>query len=437
MQRIFLILFLLLTCFVSFCQTRSATSGFSPRSNQTFVVEDGNLSARNSLFTPRFTDTVEAATYILKDTLGNVIYLYSTQSLWVRTIASGSTKKWSEIGSGGGGSGTVTDVATGYGLTGGPITTTGTIVFDSATVFPQLRATIPDPNLIVQNAGSGTQTWFTSGDTLYMKKVKNTTFISASTDTDSSLLISLITADYGDITVGASTWAIDNDVVTFAKMQNIAQARLLGRYTASTGDMQEISIGSGLALDAGTGVLSATAGGLTIGTTTITSGTNTRVLYNNSGVLGEYTVTGSGTTIPLSTSPDFTTGITIGSVAVPTISSTNTLSNKRWVPRVGNTTSSATPTINTDNVDIYKLTAQTADITSFTTNLSGTPNDGDFLEIQITGTAARAITWGTSFVSSTVTLPTTTTTTATLTVVLQYYTTSSYGNGKWVCVNYF
>lgn len=109
----------------------------------------------------------------------------------------------------------------------------------------------------------------------------------------------------------------------------------------------------------------------------------------------------------------------------------------RWKARVGSTTSSATPTINTDNVDIYKLTAQAADITSFTTNLSGTPNDGDILEIQITGTAARAITWGSSFVSSTVTLPTTTVTTATLTVVLQYFTTSSYGNNKWVCVNSF
>jgi len=107
----------------------------------------------------------------------------------------------------------------------------------------------------------------------------------------------------------------------------------------------------------------------------------------------------------------------------------------RWTARVGSTTSSATPTINTDNVDIYKLTALAADITSMTTNLSGTPVDGDILEIQITGTATRAITWGASFVSSSVSLPTTTVTTSTLTVVLQYYTTSSYGNNKWVCVN--
>jgi hypothetical protein len=144
--------------------------------------------------------------------------------------------------------------------------------------------------------------------------------------------------------------------------------------------------------------------------------------------------TGSGALV-FGTSPDFTTGATIGSVAIPTISSTNTLTNKRWVARVGSTTSSATPTINTDNVDIYKLTAQTADITSFTTNLSGTPNDGDILVIEVTGTASRAITWGASFVASSVALPTTTSSTTTLTTIFQYFSTSSYGNNKWVCVN--
>lgn len=131
------------------------------------------------------------------------------------------------------------------------------------------------------------------------------------------------------------------------------------------------------------------------------------------------------------------TTLTVGSIAVPTISSTNTFTNKRWTARVGSTTSSGTPTINTDDVDIYKLTAQTADITSFTTNLSGTPVDGDILEIQVTGTASRAITWGASFVSTTTVLPVSTSGTVTLTVIFQYYTTSSYGNNKWHCVSYY
>ncbi len=109
---------------------------------------------------------------------------------------------------------------------------------------------------------------------------------------------------------------------------------------------------------------------------------------------------------------------------------TDTLTNKRITKRTGNTTSSATPTINTDNVDMYLLTAQAADITSFTTNLSGTPTEGQTLWISITGTAARAITWGTSFEASTVALPTTTVTTARLDVGFVWNSVSS----KWRCI---
>ncbi|NDG33043.1 hypothetical protein EB118_23620, partial [bacterium] len=42
------------------------------------------------------------------------------------------------------GSGTVTSVATGYGLSGGTITTSGTLVLDSATVFNRIRDSIVD-----------------------------------------------------------------------------------------------------------------------------------------------------------------------------------------------------------------------------------------------------------------------------------------------------
>ena len=112
-----------------------------------------------------------------------------------------------------------------------------------------------------------------------------------------------------------------------------------------------------------------------------------------------------------------------------TATSTNTLTNKRITPRVDSTTSSATPTINTDNVDTYKLTAQAADITSFTTNLSGTPKDDQILHIVIIGTGARAITWGSKFEASTVALPTTTVSTNRLDVYFIWNTATS----KWRC----
>lgn len=46
--------------------------------------------------------------------------------------------------------------------------------------------------------------------------------------------------------------------------------------------------------------------GLTVGSSVITGGSNTRVLYDNAGVLGEYTVSGSGS-VAMTTSPTFVT----------------------------------------------------------------------------------------------------------------------------------
>lgn len=47
--------------------------------------------------------------------------------------------------------------------------------------------------------------------------------------------------------------------------------------------------------------------GLVIGTTTITSGTTTRILYDNAGVVGEYTISGLGTVVAMQTSPSLIT----------------------------------------------------------------------------------------------------------------------------------
>lgn len=109
---------------------------------------------------------------------------------------------------------------------------------------------------------------------------------------------------------------------------------------------------------------------------------------------------------------------------------TQTVTATRITKRTGATTSSATPTINTDNVDFYSLTAQAVDITSFTTNLTGTPTQGQTLWVAITGTSARAITWGASFEASTVALPTTTVSTNRLDIGFVWDTATS----KWHCV---
>lgn len=60
-------------------------------------------------------------------------------------------------------------------------------------------------------------------------------------------------------TNAVTTSKIANTAVTFAKFQNINTNRLLGRSTAGSGSVEEISIGSGLSLSGGT--LSASGGG--------------------------------------------------------------------------------------------------------------------------------------------------------------------------------
>jgi hypothetical protein len=59
--------------------------------------------------------------------------------------------------------------------------------------------------------------------------------------------------DKGDITVsgGGLIWTIDAGVVTYAKMQNVTDARLLGRSAGSAGSPMEITVGAGLSLAAG------------------------------------------------------------------------------------------------------------------------------------------------------------------------------------------
>lgn len=111
-----------------------------------------------------------------------------------------------------------------------------------------------------------------------------------------------------------------------------------------------------------------------------------------------------------------------------------TWNGSTWVaqdptPRVGSTTSSATPSINCDIYDAYSITSLAAAITSVT--VTGTPSNFQKLIIRIkdNGTA-RAITWGASFEAKGMSLPTTTVISKVLTVGFIYDSVTS----KWGCV---
>jgi hypothetical protein len=73
----------------------------------------------------------------------------------------------------------------------------------------------------------------------------------------------------GDVTAsaGSNTTTIANDAVSYAKMQNVSAAsKLLGRGDSGSGDVQEITLGTGLSMSGTT--LSATGGGGGIGGST-------------------------------------------------------------------------------------------------------------------------------------------------------------------------
>jgi len=151
--------------------------------------------------------------------------------------------------------------------------------------------------------------------------------------------------------------------------------------------------------------------------------------YGTVGVFGPITWPGAG--VPVSTGSGWSASLTAPSGALVGTTDTQTLTNKWVQPRVlASTANSATPTLNTDSYDMMVITGQSVAITSFTTNLTGTPVNGQKLWIAITGTTAIAITWGASFESSTVTLPTTTVSTNRLDVGFVWSVAAS----KWRCV---
>jgi len=104
------------------------------------------------------------------------------------------------------------------------------------------------------------------------------------------------------------------------------------------------------------------------------------------------------------------------------------LDGKAPATRVTATASSATPNINTDTTDVYRITALAADITAVT--VTGMPTAGQVLLVEITGTATRLIAWGSSFEASTVALPTTTVGTEMLLVAFLWNPATS----RWRCV---
>ena len=197
---------------------------------------------------------------------------------------------------------------------------------------------------------------------------------------------------------------------------------ILAEGASSSGVLAVANGGTNLTTGTSGGILYYSASGTLASSAALAA--SAIVLGGGAGVAPATTTTGTGVITALGVAINTTGGF-------DTIDGTATLTNKRVTPRATTSSAnSATPTLNTDNTDIFVITGQSATITSFTTNLSGTPTNGQKLWISITGTGAVGITWGASFEPSTVSLPTTTVTTNRLDVGFVWNVASS----TWRCV---
>lgn len=125
--------------------------------------------------------------------------------------------------------------------------------------------------------------------------------------------------------------------------------------------------------------------------------------------------------------------LSVEGVVVPTISSTNTLTNKAITPRAVAVTLSATPAIDCSITDLAIFAALNVNITNMSTNLTNTPTtSGGQMNIRFKDDGTpRTIAWGTLFQSSGVnTLLATTAANKTHLVRLMWDNSA----GKFICV---
>jgi hypothetical protein len=140
--------------------------------------------------------------------------------------------------------------------------------------------------------------------------------------------------------------------------------------------------------------------------TFVPKGTGTFGYFQDTGSNGGITVGGNATNVDFNIATKGTGVVKANNVEVATISGTQTLTNKRITPRVSTLSNITSVSVNSDSFDYVLDTGITGAITL--NNPTGTPTEGQKLWYALTGTASRAISYGTAFEDSSLVRPTTT-----------------------------
>lgn len=295
--------------------------------------------------------------------------------------------------------GDVTKVGTPVNNQIGVWTGDGTLEGDAALTFDTTTDTLSTVDLSLSNdllLASGSIINFNSGDITITHSANTLTF-TGGTIVLGTTSVNSIKAE----SASAGILLLNNDGVTVAS------------FGVGSTSSTNIALSGSVAL--GTNNITMT-GSIGVTGSRVTKGWFTDIESTNIPTVGGVAILTSltapqFTTIELSHATDNTLSasggiLSIESVAIPTISSTHTLTNKRITQRVVTTADDATAVIDVDVTDQYQLTAM-ANATTIST--TGTPTAGQKLTIRLKddGTG-RALTWDGVFRAIGVTLPTTT-----------------------------